>query len=393
MEHLIISLTEKELIVKNREETVIYDFSKFGISIFDTLMCGEFIKEIIVENYPKAEKLTILLSEHFTYTSETFVEDVKMSDNNDDADVFDESQKAEANPALDSSIISSSTDYLSSEKAILNYNAIPVLSKYYKRVRSFHLRTDMYKQLKESLLKLGIKVRKMIPIATFYSCSERFLQDNSGTFLSVYENNSFISIIESGNIIFQKQVNSGIGHLIQKISDYFNISVHNAGILLDKYGFVFLPSKFNYFVIDIPIYNKIMKEVELPELSFIIREEMKTLTEKLLTDGRAGGNRLLKTGNIYSSYTSRIRGFDKLIKMTCGTQYIISDFINLDYDSCITITENAYILTNKQSAELHSKKSLEPATNKKKEQKQEASPSFSKAFNFLEKQMNLLLES
>jgi hypothetical protein len=398
MKELFISLTERDLIIKNSNEACIYNFSKYGISIYDSKMCGEFIVEILKENFSNAASLSILLSEHFTFTKETFDEEVKMSQNLEQTESTDfwENNGNISNKTddylPDNSLICYTTEYLSYDKNILNYNTIPVLTKYYKRTQSFHLKTDMCYQLRIVLEKAGYVIMNMIPLSLFNSRQNVNQQANICSLLSVYENTSFISIILNGKTIYQKQINAGLFNLIQKVSDYFNISLHNSRILIDKYGFVFLPAKYNDFVIDIPIYNNILKEIELPELSYVIREEIKRITDKLLFDNRAGENILINTGNICTFSRCCVNGFDKLVRMLSGMSYFEYDFTEIDFDECNKLSESAcsFIAQAKRQISISN---VEMTKNSKTKAQVSKSPSLSKAFNFLEKQVGLLLES
>lgn len=171
------------------------------------------------------------------------------------------------------------TRYLCDGKMVKNFDALPLLQKYFTNRKTITYDNLFLTPLCDNLKKNDINVTGIVPI-------DFFLENNNSQLrlvkFSIGKGNSYISVSESGFITTIASIELGTDKIISDISNTFNVSIATAVKLIDKFGFVFMPPKYNNVVIDIPVYGSLMQSIPLSELTYCIRESLKDIYNGLL---------------------------------------------------------------------------------------------------------------
>ena len=157
------------------------------------------------------------------------------------------------------------TRYISDGKSVKNFEALPLLQKYFANRKTVAYDNLFMNQICENLNKNEITVTGIVPMDFFLkkSTAKRLVNFRIG------KNNSNISVSESGFITTTASFELGTDKIISDISNNFNVSVATAVKLLDKFGFVFLPTKYH--------------SIPFTDLKFCIRESLKEIYSGIIS--------------------------------------------------------------------------------------------------------------
>lgn len=171
------------------------------------------------------------------------------------------------------------TRYISDGKSVKNFEALPLLQKYFANRKTVAYDNLFINQLCDNLKKNEITISGIVPMDFFLKKgnSRRLVNFRIG------KDSSHISISESGFILNAASCEHGTDKIISDISNTFNVSISTAVKLLDKFGFVFLNPKYHNVVIDIPVYGSLMQSIPLTDLTFCVRESLKEIYSGIIS--------------------------------------------------------------------------------------------------------------
>jgi hypothetical protein len=231
------------------------------------------------------DNLIIILSEDF-YDVNTKLKSCLKKENSNKEEVCLKQKNIFKSNSLNKTHISSYSEYLYQGQVIRDFSALPLLQQYYISESYYIQNENKIGRLQKALGARGVSQVKYIPYTEFASgfVVKGDLKNKSGRniAISLHRNKCYISEYRGLFIKSTEILNYGLDRIVLLVSNKFNVSFSVALKLVKTYGFVFLPAKFVNFVIEVPVYDDINVNVDLPELSFVIREGVRQLFSDLL---------------------------------------------------------------------------------------------------------------
>lgn len=344
MDSIIIIISDKKIYVKDKKDNKLFDFSEFRVNHSDISIYSDFIIETLKKFYKGQKNLVLIPDECFTETITKYSKQIKSSVTDFPPELRDNCSLEEVNNKKEleiKKVIQKSVALKYKNQLYRNFGQIPVLSTYYVKTTEF-IWKEILSTLYKKLTKSGYNIQSVAPFGLLES--ELLLKSaKHHACISIFENASFLSFYENGIVTSQDKVSFGYRNLVEKVSDYYNISIKISRELVEKYGFVFLPSKYSDFVVDLPIYQDIIKEIELPELSYIIREECKIGIEQIFKKSSQNNKTsiFLENAAFYSDF--KFRGMQNLLEMVTGGTFSSFDLSEFSQEDIIVAINNLKI--------------------------------------------------
>ena len=220
-------------------------------------------------------------------------------------------------------------------------------------------KTDETGELLAKLAEYDVEIAGLVPHVNFIKTNLTKEYDLKTVFVEFSAQKLTATIMEKGVLSSIIETSSGLNSIVERVCNTFNVSPSVGIGLVNKYGFVFLPQQYLNFVIDVPVYGKYMQSVELPELSYCIRESLKEMFNEILGEVYAKiGN--FAEFNINFSSSMSINGMSTLIDLMSNVKSEIICFKNLSFDNMHTTyvdilqTEKSKGLRKEIKAELES---------------------------------------
>lgn len=323
MKTILIFVSENTVTFKTETENKLFQLSEYGISANSPQLIGGFVTEVLKKTFNVYNNITLLLDDNYLLVDKKVSEGVKtnLSEKcsiNESDNYFDfESVRNSNQEGLQNSLnlglnIQSDIEYYDSSSIVPDFNNIPLLKRYYTVKTDFKWNISKTESLLKVIMMSGYSIVSIIP----YSIVLNKVKTNYSV-LSIGATKCFLSVFKESKLIARMETEKGLNHIINKVSNQFDISVKNSKILIDNYSFIFLPAKYLDFVIDIPVYGDLFKEIPLSDLSYILREEFKKILFDLYSDGNSDDSRMIKTEKLVLN-TRYIHGLDLLTKMSFG---------------------------------------------------------------------------
>ncbi len=228
--------------------------------------------------------------------------------------------------------VSEYSEFVYQGQYINDYSALPLLQNYFECTNVLEKRSDKYDNLISELESNDIFPMAVIPFTEFSAAwidSHKEHQNSEQKYvINISQSTTTISVYNGVYLRKSKTISSGLDMIIEKISNRFNISFAKSRVLIEKYGFVFLPAKYVNFVIEIPVYDDIVISVELPDLSYVLRESMRDLFADLF---QQIGNDLPESVGVFSSI--EIPGITQLAHLLLNAEPVNLSFANLDFEN------------------------------------------------------------
>lgn len=170
-------------------------------------------------------------------------------------------------------------------KIYKSLEAIPLLQKYFINKQTCEYDGVFLSKLLSGLEENQIRIKGIVPYVSFISFDkgQKSTNCNRSIILSFAETISIATVIEDDVITKNIIINCGMKKIIEDVSNYFDLSLKTSKKLVEMYGFVFLPKEYVNYVIDIPVYGKLMQSVALTELSYHIRESLKDICNTVIS--------------------------------------------------------------------------------------------------------------
>ncbi len=351
-----VIISENALCIANKSETKSFKYSDYNFYPSDKNLIVKLLIKTLEENRDKNKYLCLILCDNYSTSStectEHFKKSVKFTGN--------EIEKVKCNTSFFNGNnendftgylkkpIQIFTEVYNSSSRVEGLSQIPEKSKYYLKTTKYLWKTKLLSYLTDELKYFGYNIKSIVPLAMFSNYCFPGKIDQS-LVLTYYENSSVINLFENGILRRQKSIQTGFNSLIEKVSNHFNISIDNSKLIIEKYGYVFLPPKYTNFVIDIPVFEDIFREVELTELSYIIREGVKKITENLLSNTQNDNINISDYEKLVFNSSIYLPGFDKFLELMTGIKSNYLDFKELSFSE-FSVIQNIILGGEKDSA-------------------------------------------
>jgi hypothetical protein len=274
---VFVNVNSDSIQVYGFEKSKIVSFEEKGIRNPQPAIIAILIRDCLDELLLSDKDVVIIPGPEYIICSEKITGHVKKTANQET--VTDDCLIRVTKPdSLNESFIRR-TRYISDGKSVKNFEALPLLQKYFANRKTVAYDNLFMNQICENLNKNEITVTGIVPMDFFLkkSTAKRLINFRIG------KNNSNISVSESGFITTTASFELGTDKIISDISNNFNVSIATSVKLLDKFGFVFLNPKYHNVVIDIPVYGSLMQSIPLTDLTFCIRESVKEIYNGLIS--------------------------------------------------------------------------------------------------------------
>lgn len=320
-----VIISENALSIACKSETRTFKYSDYNFAGADNKLIVKLLIKVLEENKENSKDLCLIPCDNYLTSSTECTEHYR----NNGKIIGNEIDKVINNTyLLNGSGENDCTKYLkkpiqiftevfNSNQRVEKLSEIPPKNKYFLKTTKYQWKTKLLSYLTDELKYFGYNIRSIVPLALV---GNYFFggQSDKSVVLTYYENSTVVNIFENGILRRQKQVPIGFYSLIEKVSNHFNISFDNSKLIIEKYGYIFLPSKFTDFVIDIPVFEDIYREIELTELSFIIREEIKNITESLMSIIQNDNISITAYEKLVFNSNIHLPGLDKLLDLMTG---------------------------------------------------------------------------
>lgn len=366
MDSVIIIFSDKTICIKSKKDLKVFNFSQYKVSYNDIDYYSDFIVESLKKFYKKTQGVHLIPDEYFTSTNIRYSdyikknhEDIPSELSKSSYDILNLENTSEFNVKMP---IQRIVELYSNKDKCSNFNQIPVLGKYFIKETEF-VWDETIKRIYAKLEKSGYRVKSVTPLNLVNSNLTNSCEGSIGS-ISIHEDFSCICIYEDGLIQSQKRIELGYKSLMEKVSDYFNISLSNSRLLVEKYAYLFLPKKYYDFVIDVKVYQDMVKEIELIELSYIFREECKQILENLIyqSDNPLSVKKKTKYLSYYSEFS--IRGIEQLLEMMTGSECYPIDYSEFGMEEILTAISSVKEFTGEFIPEYTTPKKVEKNTSK-----------------------------
>lgn len=314
------------------------DFKEKEIRNVNAEVIGLIIKETLCDLSIQNENLILVLSSEFILCSEKITANVKKQQiqENSDQDLYN--RVVIPNDNIDNYTVRQVSKYIFNGKSYDNSKAIPLLQRFFINKQISEFDRVFISQLLSSLQANDLGVKGIIPFVSLYQCFKQLNNQNSRKIvLSFNKDNSIASVIEDGIIIKNIIVNNGLNKIIEDVSNTFDLSSKTTETLIEKYGFVFLPKEYINYVIDIPVYGKLMQSVGLIELSFSIRESLKVLYNDIISSLSLK----MKDYEINSDFvyvnSFNINGDNTLLNLIINKEIFMFDWNSIEYSTIVNV--------------------------------------------------------
>ncbi len=309
---VFVFLNKENIIINSNYVSAQICFKKHDILNISTEILILLLKNKLDEMHLLNKQLIIILNEDFYTVSKTFSSSIKSKTSNPIKN--SKMKNIFNNLDLSCKTVSSYTEYIYNSQTINNFEALPFLQEFYISDSKMAINEYQTEELKIQLDKRGFKSYFLIPYTDLISSLQlseesRDINENK-LIISIHNDYTFVSTYKGLYLKNAYKIQRGIRQIINSVSNRFNVSSSNAFKLIEMYGFVFLPKKYINFVIDVPVYDDITLEIELTELSFIIREEIKELFSEILN-----WSSKLDVNQIYFNSEIEIAGMTNLIEL------------------------------------------------------------------------------
>ncbi|MDD3685673.1 MAG: hypothetical protein PHE56_02785 [Bacteroidales bacterium] len=306
---VFVNVNSDSIQVYGFEKSKIVSFEEKGIRNPQPAIIAILIRECLDELLLSDKDVVIIPGPEYIICSEKITGHVKKTANQET--VTDDCLIRVTKPdSLNESFIRR-TRYISDGKSVKNFEALPLLQKYFANRKTVAYDNLFMNQICENLNKNEITVTGIVPMDFFLKkrTAKRLVNFRIG------KNNSNISVSESGFITTTASFELGTDKIISDISNNFNVSVATAVKLLDKFGFVFLPTKYHNVVIDIPIYGSLMQSIPLTDLTFCIRESLKEIYSGIISILSAKVRDYYLDSEFCCDNFLKVNGADKLFEL------------------------------------------------------------------------------
>ncbi|HOZ30823.1 MAG TPA: hypothetical protein PLL66_07885 [Bacteroidales bacterium] len=222
--------------------------------------------------------------------------------------------------------------YIFNGKVYQSPDAIPLLQKYFVNKQTTEYERNVLSKLLSSLEDCEIGVKGIIPLVSLYKSYQKIQSNvNRTIFLTFSEDKSIATVKEDGIIAENIVVNCGMNKIIEDVSNSFDLSLKISKKLIDMYGFVFLPKEYVNYLIDIPVYGKLMQSVGLTELSYCIRESFKEIINELVSSLSSKMKDYDINSEFISTFSLKLNGANTLLDLILNREISVYDSSSLNY--------------------------------------------------------------
>ena len=172
------------------------------------------------------------------------------------------------------SYFESYTYYECEGKSYMRLEDVPLLHKYLKRRSFMHWDQHRLSSIVSQLSRLGIEVVSVAPDIHVYNSLSR-CYSGCNAVISIFERFTDVCVFSEGNVRHMARLQFGLFDIVRKLSNTFNLSYNNCRMLMNMYGFVFVPQPFVNYEVAVPVFEDIKKRIKLTDISFEIREMLK----------------------------------------------------------------------------------------------------------------------
>ena len=327
-EKVFVFISSDSVILNSEKHSKLLNFQKQGIREANPDIITRIVYDFLESIEFKYEEIILVLSEDYISIKEQikYKNGVKKNQN---AVKSDFQYSYISNPIESESLdFASYTDFVCNGDVYKNHKDLPKSQKYYQRNLHCSWQSVKLNEILELLLDKGIVISYVLPLNLFV------VNNTSAEIcISIYQNKSYISVVKNGVIRNSTVVSDGLMKIREDVSNKFNVSLKVAETLIKTYGYVFLPSKYVEYVVDIPIYDKIVQSIEFPDLSFCIRESAKSLITEII--GKLDKQLAYSDSRAIINASSQIRGLDKLLGLMTNKQLTNSRLGELTYSEMI----------------------------------------------------------
>lgn len=241
------------------------DFDEFAAAV---------IYDSVKANGGQTDTLNLVLGHDYYRYSEQIVAGAR-SDKNERYKIRNFSNPVSAD--IDSDVTAyfeSHTEFQSDGKTYERLEEIPLLQKYLKSKSFLCWNRERVVKLRSSLASYGISISSMVPMDHFCNSYSNNYGGNNAV-VSIYECHSEIAIFGDGRFRRTVKCPFGTKNLIAHLSDVFNLSYNNSKKLIEMYGFVSVPQQYVHYEIAIPIFEKVMRNIKITDISYEIQSVLK----------------------------------------------------------------------------------------------------------------------
>lgn len=168
----------------------------------------------------------------------------------------------------------SNTDYESCGKAYSVPDEIPLLQKYLKRKTFLNWNSRRLASLLSYLSKYEITVQSVVPDIHLYNAVAK-QYNGSNAVVSMCEGHTDVCVYSGGHVKRMMSFQFGLADMVRRLSNTFGLSCRNSRMLMKMYGFVSVPQQYVHYEIRVPVFEDVVRNVKLTDISYEIQCELK----------------------------------------------------------------------------------------------------------------------
>ncbi len=310
------------------------------------------IRESLDELELSDRNIVLVLGSEYLQCSEKITSHVKKTPNQEFSVNNTKIHVLKTSSVMDDFIISRQTRFICDGKTVNNFEALPLLQKYFETRLYTEFDYSFISGLLESLSKNDIEVNSIMPFE-FLISAQAGRQDilNKQIFLSYRNKETIATVCENGVVVKNIAYAFGMHKVVEDVSNHFNVSFITANKLINMYGFVFLPKNYLNYVIDVPIYAKVYQHIALTDLTYCIRESLKDIFNGILSNLSAKISDFEFSSNFICETSLNVNGMGELLGLILNRDLEFTLFKDYEYANLLN-TYNSLIEVDIESLKM-----------------------------------------
>ncbi|MDD3860433.1 MAG: hypothetical protein PHW83_09570 [Bacteroidales bacterium] len=334
-EVFILIETEKITVISEKISKCV-NFNEKGIRNLSPEVMAFIVRETLDELSLKDDKVILLLGSGFIVCSEKITADIKKQNVQENTAIEFYNRVLLPAKSTGDFIFRQKPRYIFNGKVYNKADAIPLLQKYFVNKQTTEYDINFLSKLLSSFEDNEIGVKGIVSLVSMYkSCFRTQSNNNRSIFLAFDEDSSIATVIEDGIITKNIIVNCGMNKIVEDVSNSFDLSMKISKKLIDMYGYVFLPKEYVNYVIDIPVYGKLMQSVGLAELSYRIRESFKEIINGLVSSLSSKMKDYDINSEFISTYSFNLKGANTLLDLVLNREISVYCCSSLNYNDLL----------------------------------------------------------
>lgn len=313
-------------------------FEDKGVRNVSPLVMSVIIREALDEYALPDNNIVLVPGPEYVVCTEKITSHVKKS-NDQEPFVKDMAIRVpEVYGDMNSFIMSQKTRFVCNGKTVRNFEAVPLLQKYFANRLITEFEAGYLSELLANLYKNDIAVKSIMPSDSLMPVSgTKQAYCDRQILLSFGRDKTFASVSEGGVIVKSISYASGMRKVAEDVSNNFNISVNTAVKMVDLYGFVFLPKEYLNYVIDVPVYGNVYQNIGLADLTYCIRESLKEIFNGILSNLSAKMRDYDINSEFVCEASVSINGMGDLLKLILNRDVEFISCEDFEYRNMINI--------------------------------------------------------